>query len=359
VDSQRDPGKGVIRMAPGTALRTGAGALTVALRDGAGLTNRDSGAITLQTVNAGSVSVANNLGDVNLGSVTTTGVQTYANPSGTTTVTGNLTAADSSITFTDSVAVNAGVTITAGASTVNFAGSGTQTLQSGSGTSFGNINHSGIGTLRLLSGLTVTGTFTNAAGAFDANDQSVTVAGAATVVDGTYLAGTAPQTFNGGLAITGGLFTSSTGPMTVAGGITVSGGSLSGVGTVDSVTVTSGTIAPGSNSPGVLTVGGMVALTPSTTLSILVNGPDAGTGYAQLQAGGPIDLGGSILRLAFGVEPPVGGSFEILTNAGSGLVAGTFNGLNEGALFSQGGYVFLITYQGGSGSNSIVVSRFA
>jgi len=64
-------------------------------------------------VNAGSVSVANNGGDVNLGPVTTSGVQTYANPSGTTTVTGNLIAADSSITFTDSVAVNDGVTIMA------------------------------------------------------------------------------------------------------------------------------------------------------------------------------------------------------------------------------------------------------
>src|SRR5262249_16958211 len=42
VDSQRDPGKAVINMASGTTLDTGTGALKVALRDGSGLSNRDS-----------------------------------------------------------------------------------------------------------------------------------------------------------------------------------------------------------------------------------------------------------------------------------------------------------------------------
>src|SRR5262249_22967064 len=55
VDAQRDPGNAVITMADGTALDTGSGALTVELRDGAGLTNRDSGAVTLQAITAGSV----------------------------------------------------------------------------------------------------------------------------------------------------------------------------------------------------------------------------------------------------------------------------------------------------------------
>src|SRR5439155_8187715 len=57
VDSQRDPGNAVITMAPGTTLDTGSGTLTVELRDGYGLDNRDSSAMTLQTVTAGSVSV--------------------------------------------------------------------------------------------------------------------------------------------------------------------------------------------------------------------------------------------------------------------------------------------------------------
>src|SRR5262249_12002057 len=103
VDSQRDPGNAVIAMAAGTALNTGSGALTVELRDAAGLTNRDSGAIPLQTITAGSLAVANNgpsVGsDVMLGPVMTSGAQSYANPNGTATVTGNLTTTNSPITF--------------------------------------------------------------------------------------------------------------------------------------------------------------------------------------------------------------------------------------------------------------------
>jgi hypothetical protein len=304
IDSQRDPGQAVIAMAPGTALDTGSGPLTVELRDGAGLTNHDSGTISLQTLTAGSVSVVNNGpsggSDVTLGAVTTAGSQYYANPHGTTRVTGNLTAADSAITFTDSVATRDGVTVTAGANAVYFVGSGTQTLQSGSGASFGNVNHTTLGTLQLTSGLTVSGSFINGAGTFDANDQPVTVTALAAVLGGTYQAGTAPQTFNNGLAFS-----------------------------------------------------------RTATLSIRLNSIDAAAGYSQLKAGGPIDLGDSTLDLTFGVEPPVGSSFEILTSIGSAPVVGTFNGLDEGAVFTQGGYRFQITYQGASGGNSVVLTRLA
>jgi hypothetical protein len=346
-------------MAPGTVLNTGSGALTVALRDGAGLTHPDSGAITLQNVSAGSVSVAN-IGpsagsDEILGSVTTSGPQNYGNPNGTTYVTGNLTATYSPITFASSVVVSDGVTVDAGASTVNFAGSGTQTLQTGSSTTFGNLNHTGSGTLQLTSGLTVTGAFINSGGTFDANDQAVTVAGLATVADGTYLAGMGPQIFSSGLTITGGVFTSSTGPMTISGGVTLNGGQLSGVGSIDSVTALGGTVAPGGFSPGVLTVSGALTFNTSATLSIVIDG----SANAQLQAGGSIDLGGSTLSLRFGSEPPVGSSFEILTNTGSAAIINTFNGLDEGAIFTQSGYQFQITYQGGTGGDSVVLTRQA
>ena len=363
VDDERDPGNAVISMAAGTALDTGSGTLTAELSDGAGLTNADSGAITLQSVTAGLVSVVNSGtsagSDVNLGPVTTSGEQSYADPNGTTHVTGNLTAGDSLIQFSDAVVVSDGVTVDAGVSTVNFASTGTQTLQSGNGTSFDNVNHTGTGTLQLTSGLTVTGSFTNSAGTFDANDQPVSVAGSAILAGGTYLAGTAPQTFNGGLSITGGLFTSSTGPLSVSGGITLSSGQLSGVGTVDTVTAVGGTLAPGGSTPGVLAVSGAVTLNSSATLSVLLNGTDAGTGYAQLQAGGPIDLGQSTLSLQFGFTPPVGSSFEILTNTGAAPITGTFNGLSEGVVFTQGAYQFQITYQGGTGGDSVVLTRLA
>ena len=126
VDAERDPGLALITMADGTSLDTGSGALTIELRDGAGRINTDSGAITLQTVAAGSVSVANDGpsagSDIVLGPVTTAGAQSYSNPNGTTLVTGNLTATDSPVSFTDSVILNAGLTLSAGSSVVTFAG---------------------------------------------------------------------------------------------------------------------------------------------------------------------------------------------------------------------------------------------
>jgi hypothetical protein len=365
VDAERDPGPAVISMAPDTTLDTGSGPLRVELGNGTGLTNSESGAITLQSVTAGSVSVANDGpstgSDVNLGSVTTSGVQSYADPNGTAQVSGNLTAANP-ITFDDSVVLNDGVRVDAGFGTVNFAGRGLQLLQSGAGATLGNVLHNGTGTLQLTSVLTVRGRFTNQSGTFDANNQPVTVSGLTTVAGGAYLAGTAPQQFNGSLVILAGVFASSTGPMNVRGGVILTGGStsfglLSGVGTVDTLTSLGGWLTPGGTRPGVLTISGPLALNLYTTVSIVLEGTTPNTGYAQLQAGGPIDLGNSTLSLNFGFVPPVGSSFEILTNTGSSPIRGTFSGLAEGAVFSQSGYQFQLTYQGGTGGNSAVLTR--
>ena len=38
---------------------------------------------------------------------------------------------------------------------------------------------------------------------------------------------------------------------------------------------------------------------------------------------------------------------------------GTFSGLSEGAVFAQDGYQFQITYQGGTGRDSVVLTRVA
>jgi hypothetical protein len=240
VDSQRDPGSAVLTMAPGTALDTGSATLAVELRDGTGLANSDSGAITLQTITAGSASVINNGptvdSDVILGPVTTTGPQSYANPNGTTLVTGNLTSGDNPITFNHSVTLHAGLTLSAGSSTVDFA---------------------------------------------------------------------------------------------------------------------AGTITPG---VGVLTIAAGVDFTGSTTLSLTLNGLDLG-GYSQLITSGPIALGGTTLNLLLAFDPPVGSSFEILTNTGSAPINGTFKSLDEGAIFTQGFYQFQITYQGGTGGDSVVLTR--
>jgi hypothetical protein len=239
VDVERDAGPAVIHMADGTTLDTGSGALTIELRDGAGRTNTDSGVITLQMVTAGSVSVANNGPSAGsslvLGSVTTSGPQNYSNPNGTATVTGSLTATDNPITFNDSVALRARLTLSAGASTVNFA---------------------------------------------------------------------------------------------------------------------AGAVAP---DPDLVSVAGGVVFTGTATFSVTLNGADAGS-YSQLQAAGPVDLGGCTLNLVLGYEPPVGSSFTLITTS-DGPIIGAFAGLDEGAVFTQDGFTFQITYQGGEDGTSVVLTR--
>jgi hypothetical protein len=356
VDSQRDPGNADITMAVGTALDTGLAPLDIELRDGAGLTNHGSGSVSLQAVNAGSVIVVNNGpsagSDVRLGPVTTAGPQTYGSPNGVTIVTADLSAGASNITFTDSVSVGNAVRVGAGSGTVVFSGGGTQTLQSGDETLFSNLNHDGVGTLRLAGPLAVSGTLVQSAGTFDADDQPVTVGRTAIVTAGTYLAGTGVQSFGRGLVLTDGVFTSSTGPVTIIGGVSLFGGSFHVAGTVDALTLVRGEVAPGA---GILTVGGAVTFDLLTTFSVTLNGTDPAS-YSQVAAGGPIDLGGSTLSLVLGYTPAVGDSFTLLTTSDPSPITGTFSGLAEGAVFAQGGNLFQITYQGGPNGNSVVLT---
>ena len=361
VDSQRDPGNAFISMVGRTTIDTGSGPLDIELRNGAGRTYTSSRSINLQTISAGSVNVVNNGpstgSDVVVGPVTSAGAQTYSSPNGTTVVTGNLTAVDSPIRFTDSVVVDDRIFIDAGADKIRFNSAGTQNLQTGSDDSFGNVEHSGTGTLQLAGPLSITGSLTNSAGIFDANDEPVTVSGLATLTAGTYRAGTAPQNFLGGLIISGGTFTSSTGPMSVNGPVAITGGSLAGEGMVGAVTVVAGNLIPGGSSPGILTVAGSVTLFSGSTFTVRINGSEPGGSYSQLVAEGPVFLGGSTLNLVLGFEPPVGSSFEIVQGTGPDPISGTFAGLDEGAVFEQGGLQFQITYQGGTGGHNVVVTR--
>jgi hypothetical protein len=363
VDVQRDVGTAVITMAGGTALDTGDGPLTVELRDGAGRARPDSRAINLQAVSAGSVTIVNDGpspgSDLRLGPVTSSGPQSYSTPHGSTTVVGDLRAADQPITFTDSLAVGDGRTLDAGAARVVFAGGGTQALQPGSGTRFGNVAHSGGGTLQLQGDLLVGGSLTNAAGTFDANDWAVTVTGVAELTGGTYLAEVALQDFPGGLVLVAGTFRSSSGPMTVSGPVAVLGGALRGEGRVGPLMAVGGTVEAGDGSAGLLAVSGALTLFATATFSVRLDGPSPGDEYSQLVAGGPVYLGGSTLSLTLGFEPPVGSSFEVLTTSDPGGITGTFNGLGEGAIFEQDGYQFQITYHGGDNGTSVVLTRLA
>ncbi len=139
--------------------------------------------------------------------------------------------------------------------------------------------------------------------------------------------------------------------------IVLEGGTVGGTGTLADIVVGSGgAVSPGL-SPGIFNVAGRITWNPGTTFNVELNGLTAGTAYDRLTASGAIDLGGSTLALSIGFTPAVGDSFNILRNAGSTAIAGTFAGLPEGAFLSvAGSHIFQITYAGNDGDD-VVLTR--
>ena len=127
----------------------------------------------------------------------TTGTLTDPGSTGTFTVSGNWS--------------KTGGTFTPNSGTVNFNGTGSQTLNSGGAPFYNILITAGSSVTLITNNLTTSGTFTHQSATFNANALTHTVTGLATVSGGTYLASTNTQTFNGGLTVSGGDFTGSTG----------------------------------------------------------------------------------------------------------------------------------------------------
>ncbi len=113
--------------------------------------------------------------------------------------------------------------------------------------------------------------------------------------------------------------------------VSINGGTLEGFGTVTGNLVNGGTVHPG-DGPGILTVTENYTQTSSGTLDIQIGGPNAGTGFSQLNITGTAGLGGTLdVSLLNGFTPYNGETFTILTSGGlNGSVFSAFNGLQEG-----------------------------
>jgi autotransporter-associated beta strand protein len=165
-----------------------------------------------------------------------------------------------------------------------------------------------------------------------------------------------------------------TGPTTIFGGtllvngsqaasaVTVkTGGTLGGSGTVGNVSVNSGgAIQPGTSasSTGTLTTG-KVTFVSGSSFNVDLNGTTAGSGYDQVAAGSTVTLGGSTLNVTLGFTPAIGTIFTIIANNSGSAVSGTFNGLAQGATFTQGGMTFQISYLGGVSLHDVTLTRIA
>lgn len=134
-----------------------------------------------------------------------------------------------------------------------------------------------------------------------------------------------------------------------ASGVALQGGILGGTGTLGELFATGGTLAPGL-SAGMLTVSS-VTLNATTTFSVELDGPAAGSDYDQLVATTGVTLGGAALTVDNGSAHATGTAFRIIDNQSGNAVSGTFAGLAEGAGVMLDGQPFVISYAGGDGND--------
>lgn len=130
-------------------------------------------------------------------------------------------------------------------------------------------------------------------------------------------------------------------------------GIVSGGGTVTSLTGSSGTVRPGLNAPGILTVAGSLLLSGTAVVEMEIKGSTVGTGYDRLSVGSAVSLGGSSLSVTVGsgFVPVPGTVLTIIEKTGAGAVNGTFSGLPQGADLVVGNVTFAISYTGGDGND--------
>jgi fibronectin-binding autotransporter adhesin len=155
------------------------------------------------------------------------------------------------------------------------------------------------------------------------------------------LAAAAGNSYPGGTTINAGTLAANntSNSATGSGAVTVAGGTLGGTGTVTGpVAVNTGSVAPG-NSAGTLKVTGDVNFTSTSTFNVELDSPAAAD---KLEATGTVNLGNA--QLSVTALPAAVVSGTVYTIASGSSVSGTFNGLANGASFTQSGVSYTINY---------------
>ena len=158
-----------------------------------------------------------------------------------------------------------------------------------------------------------------------------------------------------------------TGPTTVEAGklivngsinsaVTVNDGALGGSGLFHGVRINNGGVLAPGNSAGILHAHGNLQLSLGATYLVDLNGTAVGTEYDQTDVMGGVSLGDATLSLSLGFNPVMGSTFTIINNDLSDLITGMFKDLPDGAVFSEDGQSFTITYHGGDGNDVVVTA---
>ncbi len=136
--------------------------------------------------------------------------------------------------------------------------------------------------------------------------------------------------------------------------INVAGGTLKGTGTVGTVAMSSGTVAPG-NSPGTLSTGNLTFT--GGTHEAELGGKSDGQ-FDQLDVTGTVTLGSATtlsLSLVNSYAPAVNDSFVLIDNDGTDAVSGTFKDWADGGKKTLGSYTYQLNYDGGSGNDVVLL----
>ena len=136
-----------------------------------------------------------------------------------------------------------------------------------------------------------------------------------------------------------------------------SGGTIEGNGTVGGLFINGGGIlSPGQNC---MTVNGGGGLSIGGTYDVVLGGTTPCSGYTQVVvtgSGSTVDFGtattGTLnITLSKGFTPKSGDTFVIIDNKAGQAINQTFNNLPEGSDITVSGYIFKITYKGGTTNN--------
>ncbi len=100
---------------------------------------------------------------------------------------------------------------------------------------------------------------------------------------------------------------------------------------------------------------GNTNFTSNGPLSLASGSVFTATYLTNLRSGGPVTLGGK-LDFEPNSVPAIGTAYTIVTNTGALAVSGTFDGLQEGAVFGTHYGLFKISYVGGTGNDVTVTA---
>jgi hypothetical protein len=127
---------------------------------------------------------------------------------------------------------------------------------------------------------------------------------------------------------------------------------VGGTGTVASVGLVGGTLAPGA-SPGLFTASAL-QFAGVTSFQVELNGTTPGVLYDQMSVSGAVIFGTTTLNVTLGFVPLAGTQFTIINKTGAGAVSGTFSGLPQGGTLTVGSTTFAISYTGGDGNDVVL-----